>query len=237
MRLSPWGRAVALSAVLVAAAAAVLGVGALASHHTRLVSYPVSGALDGASFDLGNASIDVVGGGPRARMTIQQVERYSFGHDARTVRTGAGGILRVVSRCPTAVPHSCSVRYRVVVPDNVPVDIRTGRGRVSFRDYRGSARVTTRSGDIDIAGFCGFSLQARADSGRIDVAAGCPPQQLSLRSSTGSIQAVVPAGRYQVDATSASGHRAVRGIDARGDAPFAIQALSSSGDVLVEGRR
>jgi hypothetical protein len=237
MRLSPWGRAVAVSAFLVVAVIGVLGVGALASHHTRIVSYPVGGTLDGASFDLGNASIDVVGGGPRARLTVQQVERYSFGHQARTVRTGSGGILRVVSRCPTAVPHSCAVRYRVVVPDNVPVDVRTSGGGVSFRDYRGSARVSTRSGDIDIAGFCGFSLQARAESGRIDAAASCPPQELSLRSSTGSIRAVVPAGRYQVDATSASGRRAVSGIDARGDAPFAIQALSSSGDVSVEGQR
>lgn len=237
MRMSPWGRAVAVSAVLVGGAAAVLAVGALASHHQRLVYYPVSGALDGLSLDLGEAGIDIVGGGPHARITVQRTERYSFGHDARTIRTVSDGMLRVVSRCPAAVPDSCSVRYRVVVPDNVPVEVRTGGGAVSFRDYRGSAQVTTRSGNVEIAGFCGFSLQARTDSGRIDVAAACPPQELSLRASTGSIHAVVPAGRYQVDAESASGRHAVRGVDSRSDAPFAIQALSSSGDVLVEGRR
>jgi DUF4097 and DUF4098 domain-containing protein YvlB len=135
------------------------------------------------------------------------------------------------------LPRACSVTYRVVVPDNVPIDVRTGSGRVSFRDYRGSARVSTRSGDIDVAGFCGFSLTARAVSGHVDVGAACPPQQLSLRASSGPIHAVVPAGRYQVDATSASGGHVVRGVDARSDAPFAIQALSSSGDVVVEGRR
>jgi hypothetical protein len=237
MRLSSWGRAVAVSAVLILGAIALVGVGALASRHERLVSYPVSGALEGVSFDLDGASVDFVGGGPRARMTVQRTERYAFGHDARTVRTVSGGVLRVVSRCPRALPHSCSVRYRVVVPDNVPVEVRTLSGAVSFRDFRGSAQVTTRSGDVAIAGFCGFSLRARTDSGRIDAGAACPPQQLSLRSSTGSIHAVVPAGRYQVDATSASGLHSVHGVDSRSDAPFAIQALSSSGDVLVEGRR
>jgi Putative adhesin len=237
MRLSPWGRAVAVSALVVVGAAAVLAIGALGTRHERLVSYPVGGELQGVSFDLGGADVQIVGGGPRARMTVQRLERYAFGHDARAVRTVSGGMLHVVSRCPTALPHSCSVRYRVVVPDNVPVDVRTGSGTVSFRDYRGSARIGTRAGNIDVTGFCGFALQARSDSGDVAVAAGCPPQQLSLRASSGDVQAIVPAGRYQVDATSASGRHVVRGVDARSDAPFAIQALSSSGDVVVEGRR
>ena len=105
-----------------------------------------------------------------------------------------------------------------------------------FQGYRGSARVTTRGGDIDIAGFCGFSLQARAESGDIAASAACAPQQLTLRSTQGSVHVSVPPGRYQVDAESASGRHTVRGLDAAPDAPFAIQALSSSGDVSVEGR-
>lgn len=237
MRLSSWGRPVAVSAVLVAGAAAVLAVGALASRHARLVFYPVDGEPQGVSFDLGDADVDIVGGGPHARMTVQRLERYAFGHDARTTRAVTGGMLHVTSRCPSALPRACSVRYRVVVPDNVPVEVRTGAGAVSFRDYRGSARISTRAGSIDVAGFCGFSLQARSVSGSVDVAAACPPQDLTLRASTGSVHAVVPAGRYQVAATSASGRHAVHGIEARSDAPYAIQALSSSGDVLVEGRR
>jgi DUF4097 and DUF4098 domain-containing protein YvlB len=134
------------------------------------------------------------------------------------------------------VPRACSVRYRVVVPDNVPVTVRTAGGTVRFRGYRGSARVTTRSGDVDITGFCGFSLQARAESGDIAAGAACPPQQLTLRSTSGSVQVFVPPGRYQVEAESAAGSHSVRGLDAVADAPFAIQALSSSGDVTVEGR-
>jgi hypothetical protein len=46
----------------------------------------------------------------------------------------------------------------------------------------------------------------------------------------------VPPGRYQVEAESASGSETVSGLDAVTDAPFAIQALSSSGNVSVEGR-
>jgi DUF4097 and DUF4098 domain-containing protein YvlB len=97
--------------------------------------------------------------------------------------------------------------------------------------------MSTRSGDIDIGAFCGFSLEARAESGDIAASTACAPQELTLRSTSGSVRASVPAGRYRVEAESASGSHLVRGVAAVSDAPFSIQALSSSGDVLVEGRQ
>ena len=51
------------------------------------------------------------------------------------------------------------------------------------------------------------------------------------------MSAVVPPGRYQVEAESTNGGERVSGVSAVADAPFSIQALSSSGDVVVEGRR
>jgi hypothetical protein len=47
---------------------------------------------------------------------------------------------------------------------------------------------------------------------------------------------VVPPGRYRLDAETAAGRRTVRGVTEATDAPFSLQALSSSGDVTVEGR-
>jgi putative adhesin len=234
-RLSPWGRLVAASATVVAGAAIALLALELTSREERVASYSVRGALEGVALDLGDADVVVARGGQRPSVAVQHTDRFAFGHGARTQRSIAGGIFHVRSRCPATVMHSCSVRYRVLVPDNLPVEVRTGSGTVRLDGYRGSVRVATGSGDIDVAGFCGFSLQARAESGNVAATASCPPQELSLRSTTGSVRAVVPPGRYQVEAESASGHRSLRGISSVADAPFAIQALSSSGDVLVEG--
>src|SRR4051794_14329496 len=125
MRLSPWGRVVAISALLVVGAGVALVVAALASRHERLVSYPVTGTLNGVSFDLGDGEIEIVGGGRRSSVSVARTERFSFGHDAETARSVAGGVFRVRSRCPTSLVGSCSVSYRVVVPDNVPVDVKT----------------------------------------------------------------------------------------------------------------
>ena len=47
VRLSPWGRVVAISALLVVGGAVALAVGALASTRDRVVSYPVTGTLAG----------------------------------------------------------------------------------------------------------------------------------------------------------------------------------------------
>jgi hypothetical protein len=235
-RISPWGALVAMSAVLVVGAAAALLIATVASSHEREVRFAVRGSLSGVSLDVGDADVEIAGGGQRELLEVQRTDRYAFGHDAVATRTVAMGELRLRSRCPKAVPHACSSRYRLVVPDNVPVDVRATGGTVRLRGYRGSARLTTRSGDIEVAGFCGFSLQARAESGDIATSAACAPQQLMLRSTAGSVRASVPPGRYKVEAESTNGAEHVSGVAPVSDAPFSIQALSSSGDVVVEGR-
>jgi Toastrack DUF4097 len=235
-RVSPWSMVVMASALVVGGAVAALAIASVASSHERVVSFDVRGSLSGVSLDVDDADVTIAGGGQRALLGVQRTDHYAFGHDADVRRTVAGGELQLRSRCPNAIPRACSVSYRVVVPDNVPVAVRTTSGTVTLRGYRGSARVTTRSGDIGVAGFCGFSLEARAESGDIAAGAACAPQQLTVRSNEGSVHVSVPPGRYQVEAESASGNEIVSGVDAVTDAPFAIQALSSSGNVSVEGR-
>jgi hypothetical protein len=236
-RLSPWGAVVLVCAVLVVGSAVALLIASVASSRERVVRFAARGDLSGVMLDLGDADVMIAGGGRRAVLAVQRTDRFAFGHDAEVRRTIVAGALRLHSRCPTTVPQSCSARYRLVVPDNVPVDVRTEAGDVRLRGYRGSLRVTTHSGDIDIDAFCGFSLQAGTESGDIAAGVACAPQRLSLRSTDGTVRALVPPGRYQVEAESASGTEHVSGVAAAPDAPYSIQAFSSSGDVAVEGRR
>jgi hypothetical protein len=232
---TPWGLLVAACGAVLAVVALGLLVWSLASSQERSVSYSVRGALAGVSLDLGNADVEVQGGGRATAVAVSHVDAFGFGHGPTADRVISAGVFRVRSRCPDTILHGCSVRYRVVVPDNVPLTVHTGSGKVTFRGYRGSARITTERGDIDIAGFCGFSLQARAEGGgNITAATACPPPQLSLRTTTGAVRARVPGGRYRVDASTSGGTPTIRGLTVDGGAPFAIQALSSSGSVSVE---
>jgi hypothetical protein len=235
-RLTPWTRLVAVCAVLVIGCLVALATLAVASQGERIVSYPVSGSLNGLQLDLGDADVVIARGGRRPAVEIQRRESFAFGHSAKATRQIDGGVFMLRSRCPRTVLHSCSVSYRVVVPDNVPIDVRTSSGSIRLDGYRGSARLSSGSGGMTINDFCGFGLQARAESGAIGANVDCALQQLSLRSTSGSVHAIVPPGRYRLDAETAAGRRTVRGVTESTDAPFALQALSSSGDVTVEGR-
>jgi hypothetical protein len=226
---------VAASGVLVVGAALALAAWSLGSSEERHVSYAVRGSITGMTLDLGDADVVVQGGGRRTSVAVEHVDRFGFGHGPVAQRSVAGGVFSLRSRCPTTVLHACSARYRVIVPDNLPLTVRTAEGSVALRGYRGSAVVTTGRGDIDITGFCGFSLQARADAGGdVTASTACPPPQLALRTTTGAVRARVPAGRYRIDASTSRGAATVRGVAADAGAPFSVQALSSSGPVVVE---
>ena len=234
-RLSPWGLLVGGCALIVAVAVVVLAAWSIGSSQRREVSYAVRGQLSGLVLDMAEADVTVVGGGQRKSVAVEHVDHFGFGHGPVTRRTVQGGTVTLRSRCPESVLHGCSTSYRVIVPDNLPLTVRTGEGSVDLRGYQGSATVTSGRGDITVSGFCGFSLQARAEAGG-DIAAAttCPPQQLSMRTTSGSVNVQVPAGRYRIDASTSGGKATVRDIAADPAAPFSLQAISSSGPVVVE---
>jgi DUF4097 and DUF4098 domain-containing protein YvlB len=129
----------------------------------------------------------------------------------------------------------CRASYRVTVPDNVAVEVVTSSGTVRLTGVRASVQVQTASGGVAAGGFCGFSLRAISEAGNVSAAADCSTERLELRSRSGNVHAVVPTGRYRVDAESDTGRRRVRGITEDDDAPYQVQALSTTGNVTVDG--
>jgi hypothetical protein len=230
---SSWGWLVTVSAFSLLTAALVLAVWWAATDEERTATYNVRGSVTGIALDIGEANLQIVGGGNQTAVQVSHSDRFAFGHPPEAERIVRGGTLELRSRCPAALLGSCSSAYRLRVPDNVPVRVKTTSGSVSSSGYRGSATVDTRSGDVNFDGWCGFNLQVQADVGDVRAAAACAPQRLQLRSRTGSVQVLVPPGRYRVDAESDQGKRSVRGLSTGDDAPFQVQALSTTGDVRV----
>ena len=231
---STWGWLVVVSAVLVLGSGLTLVAWWLVSSERSVASYSVRGTVSGITLDLAGADAEIVGGGDRPAVEVRRTDDFAFGRRANAARRAENGELAIRSRCPRTILEACSASYRLTVPDNVRVAVRTTSGSVRFTGYRGSAQVDTATGDIAVAGFCGFALRARAQAGDVSAAASCALERLELRSRTGDVYAVVPPGRYRVDAETDDGRRSVRGLTPAEDAPFQIQALSSAGDVLVE---
>jgi hypothetical protein len=233
-RASPWWWLVAISGVVLALTAAVMAVWWATSSQLREVGYDVRGPLSTLELDLEDASVTIVGGttGP---VHVQRTEEFAFGRAPERMRELEGDGLRIESHCPDTVLGTCRVAYRIAVRDNVQLDVRTSSGNVRITGLSGSARIETGSGAIAVDGFCGFRLSAISASGDVRGAAGCSPDRLELRSGSGDVDAVVPTGRYRIDANSDRGSATISdSLAVADDAPFAVQAISGSGDVTVE---
>jgi hypothetical protein len=226
---------VAASALILVGAALVMGVWWAASTDTEVRPIRVTGTLTSVEIDVGAAPVDITGGAGGA-VEVRRTEQFAFGRRPRSSVRAGDGVLRIVSRCPDTVLGRCAASYRVAVPDNVMVNVRTSSGRVRISGLNGSARVATGSGPIAVDGFCGFTLVATSTSGDVSGNAACSPDRIELRSGSGDVSAVVPVGRYRVDAHNDAGSERVRGLTRADDAAFTVQALSGSGQVSVEGR-
>lgn len=233
-RRSRWSLLVAASAAAVLGVALAVAVWWAVSSEQRVTSYAVRGPLEAIALDLGDADAEIVGARDEPVVEVRRTDRYAFGQPAVSRRDVADGVLRLRSRCESAIFGTCSATYRLSVPNNVPVTVRTGSGDVQLAGFRGSARIETQTGDIAASSFCGFVLHARADRGDVSASAACAPERLELRSRTGDIRAVVPPGSYRIDAGSDDGSRTLSGLLPVEDAPFEILALSGAGDVRVE---
>jgi hypothetical protein len=234
-RTSPWRWLVVGSALVLVLVGGALGAWWVVTNETRIVTYRVVGTPSTIELMIDAADVDVVGGA--GAVEVRRTDRFAFGRGPEERRAVEGGVLRIGSSCPDSVLGSCSSEYRIAVPDNVQVNIGTSSGSVAVDGLNGSARIATSSGAIAVDAFCGFALSATSASGDVRAATECSPDRVQLRSGSGDVRADVPAGRYQVEAFSDDGSVRVRGVVVTDDASFRIEALSASGDVLVEGSR
>jgi DUF4097 and DUF4098 domain-containing protein YvlB len=203
--------------------------------------------------------------GDASNVQIKRIVRYRGGEprDANyridgtelVIDTDCGGQCSV--SYDVTAPKGVSVRGEngsgdVELSEVSTVDIKIGSGRITVRGATGPVRAETGSGDISIndarqavsahtgsGGVTGRGL----GGGEVKVETGSGDIQLSLdtagpvraNASSGSVELVVPAGRYRVRATAESGDKQV-GVadDPTGTALLDVQ--TGSGDIKISQR-
>src|ERR1700754_4769018 len=145
-RASPWWWLVAASALLLLALAAVLGIWWATSRTTQIVTYNVRGTPTAIELDVGSAPVQITGGAARV-VEVRRTEEYAFGRRPQITRSvdTRSGVLRITARCPATVLSTCDASFRIAVPDNVLVNVRTTSGRVAISSLNGSARIAPGS--------------------------------------------------------------------------------------------
>jgi hypothetical protein len=227
-----WNVAVAASAAIFVVVGLVLGIGWLTSHHDGETKFYLPGPVKQVTLQLSSGDAVIVPSGSTA-VEVRRTDDYAFGHRARERRSYRDGALTVTSSCPRIVVGSCSASYEVAAPETATVDVRTTDGKVRLDGFRGSANVRTGAGNVVAAAYCGFGLSAVSGSGDLRVAAACAPQHLQLHTGSGDVVALVPPGRYRIEASG--GHRRVTGVTSDPSAPFTLDAHSGSGSVTIGG--
>jgi len=231
-RITPWSLVLVGSATTLSIAGAVLGVLWVSSAKTHTVTSHLPASLRGIELHVQSGDVAIVGGS-QTGVAISTSNRSVFGHGPRERRSLRAGILQISSGCPQMVVGSCSANYRIDVPNDVPISIRTEHGDIRLDGYRGSADIATDTGAIRVEGYCGFVLGAASASGNVTVSSACSPERLTLRSDSGDVSATVPPGNYRIQAASNAGATSVRGLTDDGGAPWAIQVLSNTGSVKL----
>jgi hypothetical protein len=231
-RLRGWSVLVALSAAIFIVVSLLAGLGWLASRRSHVTTYSYHGTIRHVALRLYSGDAVIVGSGSGA-VEVRRTDRYAFGHAARERRSLASGTLTIASSCPRILVGSCSASYEVAVPETATVDVRTTDGNVQLEGFRGSTTVRTRSGNLDAVAYCGFGLSAASRSGDLRVAAACAPQQLQLHTVSGDAVALVPPGRYRIEASGA--RRSVTGVVQDARAPFTLDLHSAGGSVTIGG--
>jgi len=161
-----------------------------------------------------SGDIDVVPGD--GSVDVERTDRYVLDSPDVT-RTLDDGVLTIESRCDSVLAPFCATDYRVEVPRDVTVDVRT------------------YSGDVDIDGITGRQIDARSYVGDVHVDA-ARKGDITAHTNVGDVDVELPRGTYAVDSDTAVGDSDVDGVVDSDRAQHAIDARTDVGDVDVTAR-
>jgi len=210
------------------------------------------GGVTALTVDLGFESLEVRGSSTAS--SVRLTRSYSWSFDRPGVGAHqAGGRLSVTSSCGFSVGRGCSGHVRLVVPEGLPVTVRTSDGGVLLRDLTGAVAASSSDGGIELSGVTGpLTLQthdgsihgsglrasrvsAESSDGGIDLRFAAAPARVRVQSHDGSIGVHVPhdGTSYRVTTDVSDGHQDVS-VPTDPGAVRHIDVTASDGSITVD---
>ncbi|MDX2599663.1 DUF4097 family beta strand repeat-containing protein [Streptomyces caniscabiei] len=201
------------------------------------------------TIDSGDIEVDVVGQGEKPELHKELTR--SLRSPDETIKQ-EGDTLHVTTRCGDGVGR-CASDYRLTVPADTVINVRTGMGDVSVKGVRASAEGRTQMGDVHVEHVTGDRLVAVSKTGDItlrdvkfDTAEATTKlgdvvvedidvfKKLTALSKTGDVEVNLPenAGPFAVDADTSIGDRKVT-VDQDSSSGTSVDARTKIGDVTV----
>ncbi|MFE1173648.1 DUF4097 family beta strand repeat-containing protein [Streptomyces sp. NPDC058773] len=192
--------------------------------------YSVDGRITALSATTHGGNIEVVpvGAGGSVRVT----ERYVYNDRKPSPQHGVKDGRLTLEAEDCGMGRRCEVAYRVLLPRNASVDLRTSGGDITVRGATGGIAAETSGGDIFVKDSSARTATARTSGGNVELALSAAPDEVSGRSSGGNVTIRLPKGSYAVEATTSGGTSKVSVPNDKSSA-HKITARTSGGDVAV----
>jgi hypothetical protein len=201
---------------------------------TATKTYPPG--LSKVVVETSTGSVDLRAGTNGSAVTVEQHVRSSFGSSARTQESVAADVLRLSGDCNGF--GLCSVGYTVTVPPGTAVEVTTSTGSVEAWGLDGDLDVTTSTGSIELTGLRSARVGVQASTGSVELAFAAAPQDVRAKTSTGSVEVVVPSDgtAYAVQSSTNVGSNEVS-VPVDSSSSRRIEARASTGSVEVRPAR
>ncbi|WP_248960284.1 DUF4097 family beta strand repeat-containing protein [Sphaerisporangium perillae] len=142
-----------------------------------------------------------------------------------------GDTLKLGYDCPNE-NWTCDVDYAIEVPRGVQVKLKTGSGDITLRALSGRFDADTGSGTIDANGLGGKQAVAKTGSGDVDLRFTAVPDNVDVRTGSGTGVVHVPQGAYDVNLSTGSGEKKIDVTD-DDSSSRSIVVKTGSGDAKV----
>lgn len=128
-----------------------------------------------------------------------------------------------------------TLRYELLVPSDIPVDVRMQSGSASVVALSGPVTLRTGAGSVDGRALESRSVRAEAAAGSVRLWFDRQPSAVDVSTSAGEVDLRLPGGPYDVDASTSAGGCTVAVPVAEG-AACRVRARSSAGGVRIRQR-
>jgi hypothetical protein len=180
---------------------------------------------------------------------VHRTLTYGFRKPLAKDRATADGV-HIDGACPSYSLAACRLSYKIEVPLDDVVDVRTKAGSVQVRALTGAVTLSTTAGSlsvtdleghVDLATTAGsikgtalrtLDVRAHTSAGSVSLRFGVAPNNVDVSTSAGSVFVDLVDAVYKVDATTGAGST---NIDVRtdADATRTVKASTSAGSIRI----
>lgn len=185
------------------------------------------GPIRGIDVEVASGEVLVRGDDDVAGVKLRRTARYGLRKPRVLEDIDDGRILHLHARG--------SLRYELLVPSDVRVDVRVDSGRASVVALAGPVSVRTGFGSVDGRALESRSVTAATDAGSVRLWFDRQPSDVDVSTSAGEVDLRLPGGPYDVEAGADAGGCTVA-VPTQEGAPCRVRARSRAGGVRIRQR-